>query len=154
MKLALKFVPFFRVLQQNTNQDYDITFSQPTHTEATSIVQKGNRRSHSTFPGSSLSLFHWRLPSLLSLFNWKLSPLLSIFLYDNGQLGHLSLTGFNVDITRHYSKSVVVFLKTEKALPRFLFRIIIPGIWLFTTCHRDCLFLFHGPPSSFPQRWF
>ena len=48
MKLALKFVPFFRVLQQNTNQDYDITFSRSTHAESTSIVQKGNRRSHPT----------------------------------------------------------------------------------------------------------
>jgi len=32
-----------------------------------------------------------------------------IFLYDNGQLGHLSLTGFNVDITRHYSKYLIVY---------------------------------------------
>ena len=38
-------VTFFRVLQQNTNLDYDIIFSRPTHSESTSIAQKGNKRS-------------------------------------------------------------------------------------------------------------
>ena len=57
-------------------------------------------------------------------------PSTSIFLYDNGQLGHLSLTGFNVDITRHYSKSVCCGRKSsrDKQWPshRIAHRIIIP----------------------------
>jgi len=32
-----------------------------------------------------------------------------LFLYDNGELGNLSLTGFNVDISRHYSKYLIVY---------------------------------------------
>merc|ERR1711953_1227914 len=32
-----------------------------------------------------------------------------LFLYDNGELGNLSLTGFNVDISRQYHKHLVVY---------------------------------------------
>ena len=33
----------------------------------------------------------------------------SVYLYDNGELGNLSLTGFNVEISRHYSEYVIVY---------------------------------------------
>ena len=33
----------------------------------------------------------------------------SLFLYDNGELGNLSLTGFNVDIRRQHYKHLVVY---------------------------------------------
>ena len=33
----------------------------------------------------------------------------SLYLYDNGELGNLSLTGFNVDISRQYHKHLVVY---------------------------------------------
>ena len=43
----------------------------------------------------------------------------SVFLYDNGELGNLSLTGFNVDITRHYYKYLIVYY-----LPSGLFVVV------------------------------
>ena len=56
---------------------------------------------------------HFLQPSLTQ-------PLLSsVFLYDNGELGNLSLTGFNVDITRHYYKYLIVYY-----LPSGLFVVV------------------------------
>ena len=54
--------------------------------------------------------------------NWKLKCIifyLSLYLYDNGELGNLSLTGFNVDISRHYSKYLIVYY-----LPSGLFVVV------------------------------
>jgi len=42
-----------------------------------------------------------------------------LYLYDNGELGNLSLTGFNVDISRHYSKYLIVYY-----LPTGLFVVV------------------------------
>ena len=42
-----------------------------------------------------------------------------MFLYDNGELGNLSLTGFNVHISRHYSKYLIVYY-----LPSGLFVVV------------------------------
>ena len=42
-----------------------------------------------------------------------------LHLYDNGELGNLSLTGFNVEISRHYSKYLIVYY-----LPTALFVVV------------------------------
>ena len=39
----------------------------------------------------------------------NITVIIRLFLYDNGELGNLSLAGFNVHISRHYSKYLIVY---------------------------------------------
>ena len=76
-----------------------------------------------------------------------------MFLHDNGELGNLSLTGFNVHISRHYSKYLIVYY-----LPSSLFVlvswtsfIIPPQVAFFAFCF--CTFFPFLTASLIPQWW-